>query len=177
MISEPSSQVESRPSGFQADRGIERRLVAASWQNAVELARAADSFGLGFDDFLDQLCGVAVGYLRQCAENDQQASWNSAATYLRRFGVAHIHDLYCVLVDTPVPESDSIPDLVQQVQRAADARADDDCRYATRQVTLLVLHALSCPHCRRCAAFGTDARRPSIARRGKPKRKAAVTCG
>lgn len=173
MIAERDTQVEPHLR-LEETIGLERRLVAASWQNHKEMARVADCLGLGIDDFLDRTCGVAVGYLRECAGSNRRPSWADAAPYLERYGVSTLGELYFVLVDAPVPEDDSVTDLVQLVQRAANERADEDCRYVTRRVTLLILHALSCPRCRRCAECLKSQQRPRRVCPPKRQRKATV---
>ena len=130
----------------------ERRLLAAGWWNPSELARAADAFGLHGGDFLDRLCGVAVGYLCSCTANNCEPKLSEAAEHLPDLGIPNaIDELYFVLVETPLSPGDALPDLAQAVQQAADERSEADCRAVTREATLIVLHALACPRCRQCA--------------------------
>lgn len=175
MIAEHETPVASYRLHLEKTFALERRLVASGWQNPVELVRAADCLSLDLADFSDRLCGTTVGYLWQCTERNGKPSWSDAAEYLSHLGVTNVDDLYFLLVDTLVPEDDSITDLAQQVQRAADQRADEDCRYVTRKATLAVLHALGCPRCQRCAKSQSDVLPRSV--RPSKRRRRVVVCG
>ena len=121
----------------------ERPLLAAAWVNAPELARVADAYGLHVDDFRDRLCGVAVGYLRYCADQGRAPDLREAADVLADFGVPHaLHELYLMLVETPVTPRDSIADLVQAVTRAADERTGRELTQLCRDTWRAMLRGL-----------------------------------
>jgi len=165
------------PDDFKAAIETEKRLLCLGWRDPSELARVADAYGLHVDDFRDRLCGVAVGYLRECGDDNRTPSWPEAVDYLARHGFRNADDFYFILVDKPVPDGDTVTDLVEQVQRAADDRAAEDCRYVTREAVSLTLHALGCPRCQRCAKPDRNGARPRSVGRSKRRRKAVVCCG
>ena len=150
----------------------ERPLLAAAWVNPPELARVCDAYGLHVDDFRDRLCGVAVGYLRYCADQGRAPDLRGAADDLADFGVPHVlHELYLTLVETPVTPRDSIADLVQAVTRAADERSDSLLRDLCREAWRAMLRGLRLDAEQHAKLHGDDPLSRHSPRNGRDKRR------
>jgi len=129
----------------------EHILLAAAWADPVQFACDADRLELHISDFADRLCGTVAGYLRICGESGRLPSLAGAEAVLDSFAVPHEPDeVFFLLIDTPVSRGDSFADLIRAVQRAADDRAEAQCRALARDALRAVRHAFECPRCKSC---------------------------
>jgi hypothetical protein len=118
----------------------------------VQLARGANQLGLNISDFRDRLCGVVVRYLRDCGESGRVPTLAGAEAALDEFAVPRDSDeLFFLLIDTAVSDCDSFADLIRDVLREADDRAEQLCRDLTRDALRTLKHAFECPRCIACA--------------------------
>jgi len=157
MIS-PSTVVRNDPA--------EHRLLAAGWRNPVELARVCDALTLRYLDFADRLAGVAIGYLRTCADRGVTPDLNEAERMLSERAVPRSPgELYHIL-QQPVTPGDRLADLALAVQRGADERTDELCRALARDGLRTLQHAFNCADCIRCQRENRQRRRSSVRRNG-----------
>jgi len=129
----------------------ERRLLTMSWRNPRELARVADYLDLHVTDFGDRLVGIAVGYVRWCADRGVTPDLDEAELLLTENAVPRSPgELYHILQE-PVTPGDSLADLALAVQQAADERTDELCRMLTREAFRAWSHTFNCRDCIRCS--------------------------
>lgn len=151
---------------FQVAVEAERILLATGWSRPAELASVAAALGLRVTDFSDRLVSVVVDYLRLCGERAVKPTLPEAVALLASRAVPHADgELYRILQDTPVPGTESLVDLVADVQRAADERTDELLRSLARDAFRAVSHAFNCRDCISCQRT----RRPSKAGAGRPQ--------
>jgi len=147
-------------------REAERRLVAAGWSWASQLACDCERFGLHTRDFEDRLCGAIVGFLRACGEDGRTPTLAGAEAELTAFGVPHGPDeLYWILHETIVPRGVEVADLVSDVLRGSEERSTQQLRELTRDALRAVSHTFNCPRCIACASGNRPSNRPVL--RGK----------
>ncbi len=164
---EPAAEGNGIPfNDFQVAVENERILLATGWSRPAELASVAAALGLRVTDFRDRLCGLAVDYLRGCAELGVKPTLTEAVDVLASQAVPGASgELYHILMDTPVPAGEALVDLVADVQRGADERTDALCDSLMRDGVRALLHTFNCPDCIHCQRT----RRPSKAGAWRPQ--------
>jgi len=154
---------------FKTIVSAERILLATGWSKPVELARVCDCLGLRNLDFADRLCGIVVDYLRVCADRGVTPDLDDAERLLSERAVTRSPGELRLILQEPVAPGDTFADLVQEVQRAADARTDELCNSLIRNGVRAFLHAFNCERCISCQRRQP----PSKAKAPRPKHKRA----
>lgn len=158
-----SYRVPSDPQWAAKARDAERRLIAGGWVWPSQLACECDRFGVRDVHFGDRLCGVVVGYLRDCGESGRTPTVAEAEAGLKALAVPHNPDeLFWILLETHVPRVLECADLVQDVLRGSEQRIADQLRELARDTLKITFHAIGCPKCQACATGNRPSNRSGL---------------